>query len=90
MPQYILHKAVYPTTLSAFFGLYSLALPSTSLDGRLGVLLSLFLTVFAIQWTTTEHMPKIPALTWLDRKPGLVRSQPGGEAWRRPRAAGDW
>jgi hypothetical protein len=68
MPQYILHKAVYPTTLSAFFGLYSLALPSTSLDGRLGVLLSLFLTVFAIQWTTTEHMPKIPALTWLDRK----------------------
>ena len=45
MPQYILHKAVYPTTLSAFFGLYSLALPSSDLDARLQVQLALFLTV---------------------------------------------
>lgn len=72
MPQYMLHKAAYPITLSAAFGLYCLAVPSDQLAERLGVLLSLFLTVYAIQWVSGDRMPKTAKLTWLDRKVYLV------------------
>ena len=72
MPQYMLHKAAYPITLSAAFGLYCLAVPSEQLAERLGVLLSLFLTVYAIQWVSGDRMPKTSKLTWLDRKVYLV------------------
>ena len=51
-------EAAYPTTLSAAFGLYALAVPSEQLADRLSVLLSLFLTVYAIQWVSGDRMPK--------------------------------
>ncbi|CAD7940716.1 unnamed protein product [Amoebophrya sp. A25] len=36
------------------------------LAGRLQVILALFLTLFAIQWTLLERLPKFPFLTVLD------------------------
>ena len=55
---FVTTEAAYPTTLSAAFGLYALAVPSEQLADRLSVLLSLFLTVYAIQWVSGDRMPK--------------------------------
>eukprot|EP01052_Picozoa_sp_SAG31_P013718 SAG31_NODE_832_length_11660_cov_2.612091_6_plen_394_part_00 len=67
LPNYMLHKAVYPTLLCAYFGLCVCVVPSEDLVGRLSLLLSLFLTVYAIQWVSVDRMPKTPELTLVDR-----------------------
>ena len=67
MPTYMLHKAVYPTMLCAYFGLCTSFVPSTELGGRLSLLLSLFLTIYAIQWVTSDRIPRTPELTKADK-----------------------
>lgn len=66
VPSYYLMKALYPTAVCGFLGLASLIVPAEDLDSRFGILLTLFLTVFAIQWITNDRMPKTPFLTKLD------------------------
>lgn len=66
-PTYMLHKAVYPTMLCAYFGLCTSFVPSSELEGRLSLLLSLFLTIYAIQWVTSDRIPRTPELTKVDQ-----------------------
>lgn len=66
-PTYMLHKAVYPTMLCAYFGLCTSLVPSSELEGRLSLLLSLFLTIYAIQWVTSDRMPRTSDLTKVDQ-----------------------
>lgn len=66
-PTYMLHKAVYPTMLCAYFGLCTSLVPSSELEGRLSLLLSLFLTIYAIQWVTSDRIPRTSDLTKADR-----------------------
>ena len=67
MPTYMLHKAVYPTLLCAYFGLCTSLVPSSELEGRISLLLSLFLTIYAIQWVTSDRIPRTPELTKVDK-----------------------
>lgn len=67
IPTYMLHKAVYPTMLCAYFGLCTSFVPSSELDGRLSLLLSLFLTIYAIQWVTSDRIPRTSELTKVDK-----------------------
>ena len=67
LPNYMLHKAVYLTLLCAYFGLCSCVVPSADLVGRLSLLLSLFFTIYAIQWFSVDWMLKMPKLTLVDR-----------------------
>ena len=66
VPSYYLMKALYPTAVCGFLAMASLIVPAEDLAARFGILLTLFLTVFAIQWITNDRMPKTPFLTKLD------------------------
>jgi hypothetical protein len=50
----------------------ALIVPAAELAGRFGILLTLFLTVFAIQWITNDKLPKTAFLTKLDRQIGAT------------------
>jgi hypothetical protein len=67
VPDYYLVKAVHPTLICCFLSLAALIIPADELGTRFSVLLTLFLTVFAIQWVTTDRLPKTPFLTRLDK-----------------------
>jgi hypothetical protein len=67
VPDYYLVKAVYPTLICCLLSLAALIIPADELGTRFSVLLTLFLTVFAIQWVTTDRLPKTPFLTRLDK-----------------------
>ena len=41
--------------------------PSSELEGRLSLLLSLFLTIYAIQWVTSDRIPRTSELTKADK-----------------------
>eukprot|EP01043_Picozoa_sp_COSAG02_P002148 COSAG02_NODE_49_length_45106_cov_298.436177_5_plen_428_part_00 len=71
-PTYMLHKAVYPTMLCAYFGLCTSLVPSSELEGRLSLLLSLFLTIYAIQWVTSDRIPRTSDLTKVDQLVSVV------------------
>lgn len=64
---FYLVKALYPTALCALLSLSALVIPSEELANRLTVVLSVFLTVFAIQWVTTDRLPHTSFLTTLDK-----------------------
>ena len=61
-------KSFYPTATCCFLSLAAMIVPADELANRFSILLTLFLTVFAIQWITTERLPKTPFLTKLDRQ----------------------
>jgi len=60
-------QALYPTALCGLLSLSALVVPAAEVASRMSVILTLFLTVFAIQWVTTDRLPKTPFLTKLDR-----------------------
>jgi hypothetical protein len=64
---FYLVKALYPTALCALLSLSALVIPAEELANRLTVVLSVFLTVFAIQWVTTDRLPHTSFLTTLDK-----------------------
>jgi hypothetical protein len=68
VPTYYLMKSFYPTATCGFLSLAAMIVPADELANRFSILLTLFLTVFAIQWITTERLPKTPFLTKLDRQ----------------------
>ena len=62
-----LWKGVVPLLLCFLYGCCGLTLdPITELGDRLNLLAALFVACFAIQWTLTERVPKLPYLTLLD------------------------
>lgn len=64
---FYLVKALYPTALCGLLSLSALVIPADELANRLTVVLSVFLTVFAIQWVTTDRLPHTSFLTTLDK-----------------------
>eukprot|EP01052_Picozoa_sp_SAG31_P039084 SAG31_NODE_5346_length_2594_cov_6.626052_2_plen_321_part_00 len=67
-PGYYLTKALYPTAICGLLSTAGLIVPADELANRFGILLTLFLTVFAIQWITNDRLPKVSFLTRLDRQ----------------------
>jgi hypothetical protein len=51
---YFTRKALYPTLLCALLSLAALIIPADELAGRFSVLLTLLLTVYAIQWVSVS------------------------------------
>jgi hypothetical protein len=72
VPGYYLSKALYPTAICGFLAMAALIVPADELGSRFGILLTLSLTVFAIQWITNDKLPKTSFLTKLDRQIGLT------------------
>ena len=58
-----IRKAVWPTLLCALLSVAALVVPTTELGDRFSILLTLFLTAYAIQWVSTDRLPKTPKLT---------------------------
>eukprot|EP00392_Amoebophrya_sp_AT5.2_P000128 g128.t1 len=68
-PTYYLQKGVAPMLLLFLVSVIStVCLNSRDFAGdKLNVLLAAFLTLFAIQWTIADRLPRLPFLTELDR-----------------------
>ena len=66
-PTYFIHKAIYPLMAAVLMSSAAVVLPAEALADRIGLVFTLFLTVFAIQWVTTDRLPRTPFLTQLDR-----------------------
>ncbi|CAD7934430.1 unnamed protein product [Amoebophrya sp. A25] len=68
-PTYYLHKGVAPMLVLFLVSVTStICLNSRDFAGdKLNVLLAAFLTLFAIQWTIADRLPRLPFLTELDR-----------------------
>ena len=74
VPSWYIHKGLAPTIMCAVLSLTALVIPSESIGDRLATLLTLLLTVFAVQWVTQDRLPRIPELTYMDRVVNLVVS----------------
>ena len=73
VPDWYLHKGLGPTVMCAVLSLTALVVPSeTNIGDRLATLLTLLLTVFAVQWVTQDRLPRTPDLTYMDRVVNLV------------------
>ena len=66
-PSWFLLKAVVPLLAVLAFGFLSYAVEFTDLGTRLSILITAFLTSFAIQWVSTDRLPRVPFETKLDR-----------------------
>ena len=55
VPRYYLHKALYPTLTCALLSTAALVVPAEDISDRFSILLTLFLSVYAIQWVTSER-----------------------------------
>ena len=73
VPDWYLHKGLGPTVMCAVLSLTALVVPSeTNIGDRLATLLTLLLTVFAVQWVTQDRLPRTPDLTYMDQVVNLV------------------
>jgi hypothetical protein len=74
IPSWYIHKGLAPTIMCAVLSLTALVVPSDSIGDRLATLLTLLLTVFAVQWVTQDRLPRVPELTYMDQVVNLVVS----------------
>jgi hypothetical protein len=62
IPSWYLHKGLAPTVMCAVLSLTANVVPSESIGDRMAILLTLLLTVFAVQWVTQDRLPRTPDL----------------------------
>eukprot|EP00937_MAST-01D_sp_MAST-1D-sp2_P004304 g4304.t1 len=67
IPSYYVFKGAVPLWAIVGFALLQYALPPAELAERFHYLVSLMLTLFAVQWTVTDRLPRVSYLTALDR-----------------------
>ena len=67
IPTYYIFKGAVPLWAIVGFALLQYALPPSELAERFHYLVSLMLTLFAVQWTVTDRLPRVSYLTALDR-----------------------
>jgi hypothetical protein len=72
VPSWYLHKGLAPTVMCAVLSLAANVVPSDDIGDRFAILLTLLLTVFAVQWVTQDRLPRTPDLTYLDHVVNLV------------------
>ena len=67
-PTYYIFKGAVPIYVIVGFALFQFAMDvDQELTDRLNFLVALMLSSFAIQWTVTDRLPRVPFLTSLDR-----------------------
>ena len=66
-PSFVIYKGVVPLVSIFFLATLSFAIDIQLLSDRLNYIMTLFLTIVAIQWTITDRLPRVPYLTLIDR-----------------------
>ena len=67
-PTYYIFKGAVPIYVIVAFAFFQFAMDvDAQLTERLNFLVALMLSSFAIQWTVTDRLPRVPFLTSLDR-----------------------
>ena len=65
-PSFVIYKGVVPLVSIFFLAALSFAIDIQLLSERLNYIMTLFLTIVAIQWTITDRLPRVPYLTLID------------------------
>jgi hypothetical protein len=63
---FYLHNGVKPLYTIAAFGFFGYAMEPSDLANRVALGAVLFLSIYAVQWTTAGHIPRLPFKTVLD------------------------
>ena len=63
---FYVHNGIQPMYTIAFFGFTGYALEPSDLANRAALCAVLFLSIYAVQWTTVGHIPRLPFKTVMD------------------------
>ena len=63
---FYVHNGIQPMYTIAFFGFVGYAVEPSDLSNRVSLCAVLFLSIYAVQWTTVGHIPRLPFKTVMD------------------------
>jgi hypothetical protein len=63
---FYVHNGIQPMYTIAFFGFVGYAVEPSDLANRVALCAVLFLSIYAVQWTTVGHIPRLPFKTVMD------------------------